>query len=417
MSSNIAFTLPFTVGGSINVNDYFDCDSTIEKNTKSTWAGECVLRWTKTSEKNATLNALGMNALFPNGIAKPVSGYMSAGIARTGLSGTSTIYGYVDGNKALECTSKNNKYALYSANMSDVILANASRLSSIVFSGKSSTSVNQTAANNVTISLTFVRYDFAARAENCSVSVSSSTGYDGDTITFTATPNSACTFLGWYNGSTRVSTSKTYSHTVAGGDLILTAKATDPPIRRRYLLWGNDIKLGDEINENFSVTYGSKVLVENLNGSKTLLCRDRYMNNKVFLGTRSANCATKTMPTNLVAMVCKGDWMLNSALQGGTVGYVDSNGWCVSPFIPVPSGCTSITINAGGTQSGSILHEFDSEFDYLSYWNGGSNPRTFNFDYPEQIRFVRATFKMSALADCYIKDNTHNTYIFRGGNV
>lgn len=417
MSSNITFTLPFTVGGNYNVDDYFECDSTIETNTSSTWAGKCVLRWTKTSEKNATLKPVGMTALFPNAVAKPISGYMSAGIARTGLSGTSTIYGYVDGNKVLECTSKTNKYATYSANMSDAILANASRASSIVFSGKSSASVNQTAADNVNISLTFVRYDFAALAENCSVSVSSSTGYDGDEITFTATPNSACTFLGWYNGSTRVSTSKTYSHTVAGDDLTLTAKATDPPIRRRYLLWGNEIKLGEEVNENFSVTYGNKTLVENLNGSKTLLCKSRYMTDKVFIGTRSANCSDRTMPTNLVAMVCKGDWLINTALQGGTVGYVASAGWCVTPFIPVPSGCKSITVNAGGTHSGSIIHEFDSEFDYLSYWNGGSNPRTFNFDYPDSVCFIRATFKMAALTDCYIKDNTHNTYIFRGGNV
>lgn len=417
MSSNIAFTLPFTVGGSKNVENYFNCDSSIERNTESTWAGPCVLRWTKTSEKNATLNSTGMNELFPNTVAKPISGYMSASIARTGLSGTSTFYGYVDGNTVLECTSKNTTYTPYSADMSAAVLNGASRSSSIVFSGKSSSIVNQTAASSVTVSLTFVRYDFSANAVNCSVSVSSSTGYDGDTVTFTASPNSACTFLGWYNGATRLTTSKTYTHTVNGTDLTLTARATDPPIRRRYLLWGNEIKLGDEINENFSVTYGSQTVVENLNGSKTLLCRSKYMADKVYLGTRSANCAARTMPKNLVAMVCKGDWLTNTALEGSTVGFVSSSGWCVTPFIPVPSGCTNISINAGGTQSGSILHEFDSNFGYLSYWGAGSNPRTFSFDYPSQICYVRATFKMSALADCYIKDNTHNTYIFRGGNV
>ena len=123
------------------------------------------------------------------------------------------------------------------------------------------------------------------------------------------------------------------------------------------------------------------------------------------------------MPYHLVAMACYGDWLNDTVLKGSAAGTVDASGWCVTPFLPVPDGCTSITIEAGGTQSNSILHEFDGSFGYLSYWGGSANPRTFDFDYPAAIRYVRASFNMSHIKDCYIRDSTHNTYIFRGGDV
>lgn len=362
-----------------------------------------------------TLKANAMEALYPNATAKPTSVYAVAKL-QSGSNSGNTISLQFDGTTVATNTAPSSEtQKTYSSNANAV--KNSTRNSTIRFFTDKSSSLAWCDLRNTTITLYFNRYDFTANGENCSVSVSSSTGYDGDTVTFTAVPNSACTFLGWYNGDTRLTTGRTYTHTVAGADLTLTAKATAAPKRKRYLLCGNSIKLGDEISENISVTYGSRMLVENLNGSKTLLCKSKYMADKVYVGTRSANCADSIMPYHLVAMLCYGDWMPDTVLHGGAVGYVPYSGWCVTPFLPVPDGCTNITIEAGGTHSNSILHEFDGEFGYLSYWGGSANPRTFSFDYPAQIKYVRASFHTADIQNCYIKDNTHDIYIFRGGNV
>lgn len=370
--------------------------------------------YTATSENSwIKVNSTGKGKLFPNATAHPTKADITFYAGKFGLS-SGEIRFYVNGTQIFNQSVGNKNYAY--TGRTDAVILNSTKSTEIKWVIAHGT-LTGTSINDINVTYYFTRYDFAANGENCSVSVSSSTGYDGDAITFSAVPNSACTFLGWYNGDTRLTTSRTYTHTVAGADLTLTAKATAAPKRRRYLLCGNDIKLGDEISENISVTYGSRMLVENLNGSKTLLCKNKYMADKVYAGMRSANCEESTMPYHLVAMLCYGDWMHNTVLQGGTVGYVPYSGWCVTPFLPVPEGCTSITIEAGGTHSNSILHEFDGEFGYLSYWGGSANPRTFSFDYPAQIKYVRASFHMADIQNCYIKDNTHDIYIFRGGNI
>ena len=302
MSSNIAFTLPFTVGGSKNVDNYFSCDGSIETNTKSTWAGDCILRWTKTSEKYATLNAQGMNELFPNSIAKPISGYMSASIARTGLSGTSTIYGIINGTKVLTCTSKSNKYALNSANINASTLATISKSSTFIFSGTSSTSVNQTAASSVEISLTFVRYDFTASAGTAiaSASVSSSTGYDGDKITYNCVLNDGATFDGWYYGTTKVSSSQTYTHTVNGADVTLTAKAIAGVTRTVTLTYNGSTVPIFSTAGSVQIKYNTVIATLNGGDSKRLKCNGKYMDYDIYIKTKKLTCKDKTMKSDIV---------------------------------------------------------------------------------------------------------------------
>lgn len=51
----------------------------------------------------------------------------------------------------------------------------------------------------------------------------------GEEVTLTATPESGCQFLGWYNGSSLVSSNATYSFTIAG-NISYTAKFTQRPV-------------------------------------------------------------------------------------------------------------------------------------------------------------------------------------------
>lgn len=103
----------------------------------------------------------------------------------------------------------------------------------------------------------------------------------------------------------------------------------------------------------------------------------------------------------------------NKALDKGVL--VDAPGWITTDFLPLPKGCTRITIEAGESRnSGDCLDEYDTNKGYLSYWGASANPRTFNLDYPNDTKFIRATVKESMLARCYIYDDTHGSYIWKG---
>lgn len=106
----------------------------------------------------------------------------------------------------------------------------------------------------------------------------------------------------------------------------------------------------------------------------------------------------------------------NKALYRGNV--MDEPGYSLSDFIPIPQGCTNITIEAGGHKNThDVVTEFDANKGYLSYWGSSTNPRTFTFDYPDDIAYIRAVLYTSAIDDCYIYDNTHGQYIWKGANV
>ena len=104
------------------------------------------------------------------------------------------------------------------------------------------------------------------------------------------------------------------------------------------------------------------------------------------------------------------------ALNKGNL--ISAPGWSAIEYLDVPAGCTNITIETGQADPGhDCLCEYDADRNYLSYWGAGENPRTFSFDYPNQIRFVRATFLASAIDNCYIYDNSNHQYIWKGKNV
>lgn len=104
------------------------------------------------------------------------------------------------------------------------------------------------------------------------------------------------------------------------------------------------------------------------------------------------------------------------ALNKGNL--IPLTGWLTSNYLEVPEGCTNITIETGlASGDHDCLCEYDSNRGYLSYWGAGANPRTFNFDYPNAIKYIRVTFLSSALGNCYVYDNTHGQYILKGANV
>ena len=108
------------------------------------------------------------------------------------------------------------------------------------------------------------------------------------------------------------------------------------------------------------------------------------------------------------------------ALNNGEAGTHADSSMCITEYFPVPTGCTNVTVYPGGTGSVacSVMHEYDANKSYLSYWGNASGAeRTFDFDYPAQIKYIRATFVIAQIDNCYIIDNTHGQYIYRGKNV
>lgn len=242
------------------------------------------------------------------------------------------------------------------------------------------------------------------------------TGYDGDAITYVAIPAEGYRFDHWSDGST----DNPHTITVSGADKTLTAYGSFVG-KNLSVLHGNSLIVNDVVTGNVTVAIGQALgsLPFTLSdGAKTLNCKGKYMTNNVTVGARTLLCKDKIASYHIPILLSSGEWKSNYALNRSSSDHtVALNGWIITPYIKIPAECKNITIESGGTQANECLEEYDSNLGYLSYWGGGSNPRTFNFDYPGSIAYVRATFNMANLANCYIKDNTHNVYIFRGGNV
>jgi len=370
-------------------------------------------------EGYATLTAAAMEVLYPNSVAHPISMYVKYEV--DGVSASDIQMGYdVDGTRIVTVSSGSvsNTYT------NSVILSSTKSSTLRFFLHKKSASIGYIGlsqnSDDVTITTTFNRYDFTATAGSnvSSASVSSSTGYDGGTVTFSCTLAGGATFDGWYNGSTRVSTSQSYTHTVNGSDLSLTARATAgaEPSKSFSAIYGNSIIISQTQSSNVAIGYNSGTITTLTDNDriKHLLCKNKLMSTAVTAGGKSLSCGGKVSSYNIPMLYCHGSWELNKGLTTGTATLVDASGWVTTPFIPV-SGKINVTVEAGGTRSGSILNEYDGGFGYASYWGAGTNPRTFTLD--TAASYIRCTFLMSALANCSILDNTNGKYLFKGGNV
>lgn len=160
---------------------------------------------------------------------------------------------------------------------------------------------------SATIALYFTRYDFAAVGmTGVTASVSSATGYDGDSITWTADAQSGYTFEGWYADAAMtqlVSTSQSYTETVSGADKTLYAKVTAPATRTLTVSYSGRGILTDTISGDVTVTYDGAQLFSLGYGTKTLLCAGKVMRGAVTVGGKTLNCAGKLMQSDVTVSV------------------------------------------------------------------------------------------------------------------
>lgn len=81
----------------------------------------------------------------------------------------------------------------------------------------------------------------------------------------------------------------------------------------------------------------------------------------------------------------------------------------VSPFIDKGTSSVSITLTKGFR-----MCYYDENKQGVDYWSmNGTTTRAV----PATVRYIRVCFYIDDIDDSYIKDNTHNTYLFKGKNI
>jgi hypothetical protein len=95
--------------------------------------------------------------------------------------------------------------------------------------------------------------------------------------------------------------------------------------------------------------------------------------------------------------------------------------FAVSPLIPIPDGCTAIRYR-NGSPNGFIRLAFldENEVDVASASNypaesGGRE--TLDTAVQSTYKYIRICVNVEDVDNCYIKDMTHSTYIWKGKNV
>ena len=94
------------------------------------------------------------------------------------------------------------------------------------------------------------------------------------------------------------------------------------------------------------------------------------------------------------------------------------NAWALTKFIEIPNGSTSIKVYAGSTDSAKKLAMYDVNKAYKDYYGHTPDPRTITTQNLGTIwKFLRNSIPLNKIDDCYVKDETNNTYLFKGFNV
>lgn len=316
MSSTQARTLPMSYA---TVNEYWTPDANMTQ--KSTVLGvEIMFSTYATNYVYSHVNDKGKTLLFPNATAHPVkmdwqvSFALSIGILTSGTAhcklriGGSTIAeaSQNKSNTDTRCGGMGlSSAAILAANKgSDISIGLYTTNKSLFAAAGDSDGIH------ATLTLYFTRYDFSASAgaNVTSASVSSSTGYDGDTVTYSCTLASGAEFEGWYNGSTKVSSSQTHTHTVNGKDLALEARAT-MPVTTKTLSATYDGKqvsgFPKSTQSAVALSYGgtSKGSIPISGGTKTFKCGGKVTNSAIGIGSTTLNNSGKYMSTDVVVTV------------------------------------------------------------------------------------------------------------------
>lgn len=90
---------------------------------------------------------------------------------------------------------------------------------------------------------------------------------------------------------------------------------------------------------------------------------------------------------------------------------------CVLPMVEVPSNCTSITVyhKVPNGCNFAVLYN-TSQNPTVNYPSQGGNTRTFAMA-AGTYGYMRCTINLDYIDDCYIKDDTNDTYLWKGKNV
>jgi len=251
------------------------------------------------------LNSTAMGILYPNSAARPTKATIQmSGCRSASLFGAKAdVMLYFNGGRVYDenFTSQSTETVKHE-NLTDSVITGSTKGSTIKVELKRLTGYNSVSVNIVSgfITLFFNQYSFSASGENCSAQVSSATGFDGDTVTYSCTPTAGAVFNGWYNGSTLVSTSQTYTHTVSGSDLTLTAKATVTTSTLTAAYGGRTILTVSGLSGNQSVSYnGQTIATLAVGNSKTLNCSGKVMKTNISVAGKNLLCAGKIMATNV----------------------------------------------------------------------------------------------------------------------
>lgn len=114
-------------------------------------------------------------------------------------------------------------------------------------------------------------------------------------------------------------------------------------------------------------------------------------------------------------------------LDGWVIGYRQSgNGDAIypdadfirSPFLHIPIDCQKIYIYHPITITiGNRLRFYDGDEEYLNMSPQYANNSTAYFNVISGSIYIRVSFMVECIDDCYIQDVTHNQYIWKGKNV
>ena len=198
---------------------------------------------------SAVINSAGMNVLYPNDTAHPVKMDSHALLGRAAITATilnstltnpitedDTIAPMVDGIQSRIWRPNNINDVPYNfTNLRLPSILNSTRNSTIEYRMHQYVRSDYRAIgiDDIRLTLYFEEYDFSAQIANNAqgieaVACSKAIGYEGDSVTYTATLLPGATWNGWYadpNCDTLVSTEQTYT-IVPNGNLTLYAKAT-----------------------------------------------------------------------------------------------------------------------------------------------------------------------------------------------
>ena len=104
-----------------------------------------------------------------------------------------------------------------------------------------------------------------------------------------------------------------------------------------------------------------------------------------------------------------------AALTNGLEGLQDWRGLITSRLFAIPSGCTSIRVNAGNVENNNQIFLYKSDGGVATWYNYNTADRVVNV--PANATHVRLSMTATLRDSCYIYDTINKGYIWKGVDV